>query len=255
MNNNNQLLAALLRSPDSAGFNSERKDKKYPLLIVCHGFTGSKEGGGRAIEMGDELARFGVSTLLFDFAGCGESEGSWTDLTLTGQIDDLEAVVSWSRIKGFRSIVLTGRSFGGSTVLGYAARDREIGAFCTWAAVARPDLLFGRFLPGNFDGPAEEVLAIKGEEGVLKLKRRFFQDLRKHDLLSCASLITPRPLLIIHGTRDESVPFEEALLIYESAGKPKKLALIKKADHRFSNHIDEVWRIFFEWLKTRCCSD
>jgi len=219
-------------------------------VVVCHGFTGSKEGGGQAIAMGEELSARGFGTLLFDFAGCGESEGNWEDLTLTGQIEDLAAVVEWCRYEGFNRIILTGRSFGGSTVLGYAARDKAIAAVCTWAAVARPDHLFLRFAEGRLDGPADELIMIEGEEGKLELKRGFFLDLAKHNLLECAAAISPRSLLVIHGSADESVPCGDADLIYDAASEPKKLVIIEGADHRFSNHIDQVWSIFFNWLST-----
>jgi uncharacterized protein len=221
-----------------------------PLVIVCHGFTGSKEGGGRALEMGDTLAERGFSTLLFDFAGCGESEGNWADLTLSGQVSDLGAAVRFSREAGFKRIILTGRSFGGSTVLAYAAGDRNINSVCTWAAVARLEPLFKKFVGDRPDGPAEETLTIEGEEGPLELKRKFFIDLQNFNITACAAKIAPRSLLVIHGSADESVPCSDAELIYNSAHEPKKLAIIEGADHRFSEHMDQVWSTFFDWLET-----
>lgn len=220
------------------------------IVIVCHGFTGTKEGGGRALEMGEQLSELGFSTLLFDFSGCGESEGLWQDLTLSGQVDDLAAVVRWSRANGFQDIVLTGRSFGGSTALIQAARDHEIFAVCTWAAVARPENLFEGFINNEIRPPAENIVAIEGEGEVLFIKKNFFKDLKKHDLLECASKLTPRSYLVIHGSEDESVPVEDAHLLYDAAEQPKKLAIIEGADHRFTDKITEVWHVFFEWLKT-----
>ena len=237
-------LSALLRKVDREIISGN------PLVIVCHGFTGSKEGGGRALEMGDALAERGFSTLLFDFAGCGESEGSWADLTLSGQVSDLGAAVRFSREAGFNRIILTGRSFGGSTVLAYAAVDSNIDSVCTWAAVARLEPLFNKFIGDRLEGSAEETLTIAGEENPLELKRKFFIDLKKFNITACAAKIAPRSLLVIHGSADEAVNCSDAELIYSSALEPKKLTIIEEANHRFSEHMDQVWTSFFGWLET-----
>ncbi len=241
-------LAALLKTAKHHEERNGASSQKSALIIVCHGFTGSKEGSGQAVAMGNELASLGFSTLLFDFAGCGESEGNWEDLTLTGQIEDLGAVVEWSRLQGFERIVLTGRSFGGSTVIGYTARDKDINAVCTWAAVARPDQLFSHFIKGRETGAADELLTIESDEAPLKLRRAFFNDLARHDLPGCAAAISPRKLLVIHGSADQSVPCADAELIYQSAAEPKKMVIIDGADHRFSDHTNQVWALFFDWL-------
>lgn len=235
-------LAALLREADPVSPGSGP-----PLVIVCHGFTGSKEGGGGALAMGDELARRGFSTLLFDFTGCGESEGRWGGITLSRQVDDLDAVVGWAQNRGYRRIVLNGRSFGGATALAYAAEDSRIDAVCTWAAVARPLQLFSGSVSEEIGlkGPADEGIFLSGSGG---LGRHFFQDLQRYNLPGCAARISPRPLLLIHGTADEVVPLEDARLLYSSAGEPKELSLIEGADHRFSDHAEKVWTVFFRWL-------
>jgi uncharacterized protein len=250
INEENLSLAALLKEtkpPENIGGAPCRDDA---LVVVCHGFTGSKEGRGQAVAMGDELALLGFSTLLFDFAGCGESEGDGRDRTLSSQIEDLSAVVKWCRREGFGRIILAGRSFGASTILGYAATDKAIAAVCTWAAVARPDRLFLPIIKGQIEGPADELIIMEGQGQRLELKRAFFQDLVKHNLLDCAAAIAPRSLLVVHGSADESVSPKDAELIYNAAAEPKKIVIIEGADHRFSNHTDQVWEVFFDWLKT-----
>ena len=218
------------------------------VVVVCHGFTGSKEGGGRALEMGEALAGKGLSTVLFDFAGCGNSEGRFEDISLTGHADDLESVVTWCRQRDYSNIILNGRSFGGSTVVEYASRDSDIKAVCTWAAVARLEELFNKFVGQEISGPPDQLSAIHGDEGTIYLKNKFFYDLKQYNLLKAAASLDLRGLLIIHGSADESVPVEDARLLYEAAPEPKQLALIDGADHRFSDHIDQVWDSFFAWL-------
>ncbi len=249
-NQDGLYLSAMICESDRHAKTGCSKNDIMPLIVVCHGFTGSKEGSGRAVAMAEELSRLGYSALLFDFAGCGESEGKWEDITLSGQTGDLGSVVNWCRGENFNQIVLTGRSFGGTTALSYAAQDKEIRAVCTWAAVARPGKLFEKRSGETVTNGPDELVAIRGEEGVRYLKPNFFHDLRRYDLLQSAAALTPRSFLIIHGSVDESVPVEEAKILYNHAFEPKKLVIIEGADHRFSDHLKPVWNTFFQWLFT-----
>jgi fermentation-respiration switch protein FrsA (DUF1100 family) len=44
--------------------------------------------------------------------------------------------------------------------------------------------------------------------------------------------ISPRPLLLIHGNKDDLVPVEHARKLFEKALEPKKLLIIPGAGHR-----------------------
>ncbi|HZK18603.1 MAG TPA: alpha/beta hydrolase [Clostridia bacterium] len=251
-------LAGLLRADKSpCGANiTGLSSALQPLVIVCHGFTGSKEGDGGSIAMGDELARRGFATLLFDFAGCGDSEGLWEELTLSGQIDDLGAVVGWARANGYQRIILNGRSFGGTTVLAFAASDKGIDAACTWAASAKPLHLFSGFCGSDpvdngllLNGSPDERIMLQSDNGALYLQRRFFQDLAQYDIPEYAKRIGTRPLLLIHGTADDVVPVSDVHLLFDAADEPKKMVLVENADHTFSDHRVRVWDVFFDWLK------
>ncbi|MEW5952356.1 MAG: alpha/beta hydrolase [Bacillota bacterium] len=239
INKNNLRLAGLLHTDHRSG---------APLVIVCHGFTGSKEGGGRAMSMAEELGRLGLTTLLFDFAGCGESEGDFADLSLTGQINDLSAVLDWCRTKKFGPLITMGRSFGGTTVICQGASDQRVAGVCTWAASARLTDLFLEFVDGSLDDPGDTVF-LAGESGILELKKTFFADLEQYDVPACASRLTPRPLLIIHGDRDDVVPLEDAHTLYAAAREPRLLSMISGGDHQFSKHHRQAWDITFRWLK------
>jgi putative redox protein len=103
------------------------------IVIVCHGFLGSKEGGGRALAMAEEIGKLGYATLLFDFSGCGESEGAFADITLTRQIEDLTCSVDYNQESGFKKIITLGRSFGGTTALCHGALDKRTAGVCTWS--------------------------------------------------------------------------------------------------------------------------
>lgn len=227
-------------------FQAAKKDR--PVVIVCHGFTGSKEGRGSAVEMAVLLQKKGFSTLLFDFAGCGESQGRFEELTLSGHIDDLTCALDFCLEKGLGPAVTLGRSFGGTTAICQAAFDTRVKGVCTWAAPASLLELFLGLTDQDLPGDEDSLVTLAGSEGVIYLKRSFFTDLSSYDVLSCASLVSPRPVLVIQGTRDEVVPPAEAAAIFSSAGHPRDLILVEGADHQFSAHHREVWAIFMDWL-------
>ena len=221
------------------------------LLIFCHGFTGTKEGKGRALEMSEYLLLKGYDSLLFDFSGCGESEGSWHDLTLSGQVADLSSVVNWGAEQGYSEFIISGRSFGGTTAICYAPSDSRVVGISSWAAVARPLKLFSSSLVnGEAKSESEGLIILKSNEVQVSIKKEFLKDLEKHDILKITTRIKQSNFLIIHGTKDNDVPPADADLIWEAAREPKKLVMIEGADHTFSEHRDILWSTFFRWLET-----
>lgn len=218
------------------------------VIVVCHGFTGSKEGGGRAVAMAEELGRRGYATLLFDFSGCGESEGSFADVSLTGHISDVKSSVDFCRGLGFDRVITTGRSFGGTAAICLGRAGGTVAGVCTWAAPGALSAVFTRLRRQ----PADEhsgMIKLSEDENTRQIKKSFFTDLERHDVFHRASLIAPSPLLVIHGNDDQVVPVENARAIYRAAGEPKKLHLVPDADHQFTGRHQEVWQVFFTWLE------
>lgn len=240
-NSRGLTLAGLLHAPDGS---------TGPVVVVCHGFTGSKEGGGEgmALAMGRELGRRGFNTLLFDFSGNGESEGEFQNITMSGQVEDLKCAVDWCTAAGMKPVFTVGRSFGGTTAICNAVVDSRVAGVCTWAAPARLKELFTELAEGPVDD-AGELYALAGEEGIIYLRRDFFEDLERYDVPALAGRLAPRPLLVIQGDRDAVVDPGDAGLIFQAAGEPRDLVVVPGADHQFSHHHDQVWEVFFRWLE------
>ena len=235
-------LSGLLYSP------SLEAQARQPIVVVCHGFTGTKEGRGRAVAMAEALAQeTGWASLLFDFAGNGESEGEFSDLTLSGQVADLTAAVDQAVELGYGPVITLGRSFGGTTVLCQAPNDPRVQAVCTWSAVAFPQRSFPRARARP--GPGE-LLTWDSILGVrVYLKEEFFADLAGYNVLDCARRLSPRPLLLCHGDRDEVVPVGDVYALWEAAREPKQLLVVPGADHSYTQHYRLVWETFFQWIK------
>ncbi|MDD4168961.1 MAG: alpha/beta hydrolase [Desulfotomaculaceae bacterium] len=220
------------------------------VIIVCHGFTGSKEGGGRAIMMAEELGLLGYSTLLFDFSGCGESEGNFADISLTRHIEDIQCSVDFSRGLGFKQVITVGRSFGGTAAICLGRFDGDVAGVCAWAAPGAVQEVFSRYRE-RAEKVKGELVPLSEDEGSAKINKSFFTDLDRYDVFSRATLIAPAPLLIIHGDSDQTVPVKNAQAIYDAAVEPKKIKIIRGADHQFTGQYQVVWEVFFEWLQDK----
>ena len=60
--------------------------------------------------------------------------------------------------------------------------------------------------------------------------------------------VSPRPLLLLHGDRDEVAPLESAHLLMQKAGEPKELQVIAGAGHRLRRE-PRAMDAALAWLK------
>ena len=88
---------------------------EVPLVVLCHGFTGSRVGDGHFEPLAEQLAEQGVATVRLDFAGCGASAEPYTEYTLTNMAADVDSAIAWMREEyGVTGPVgLVGHSMGG----------------------------------------------------------------------------------------------------------------------------------------------
>ncbi|MBV8054490.1 MAG: dienelactone hydrolase family protein [Deltaproteobacteria bacterium] len=63
--------------------------------------------------------------------------------------------------------------------------------------------------------------------------------------------LTPKPLLLIHGTADTILSDECSRMLYQRAGEPKTLKLFDGADHRLSSRGDELFTLVQGWIESR----
>ncbi len=206
---------------------------RFPCVILSHGLISSKDSS-KYVALSTAFQAAGVASCRFDYQGCGESDGSIEETTLTGRVANLDAVAEW--VFGHPSldagkVGLLGSSFGGSTSLVKAARDRRIRCVSLWAT---PYLL-----EKNDDRSLSEI----------EFKDALFEDFARYDLLVEAKGVSCA--LVIHGEADEVVPSREGKAIYEQAKRPKKFELIKGADHVFSvpGHRERAITTSVDWFR------
>ncbi|MDN3241567.1 alpha/beta hydrolase family protein [Glycomyces tritici] len=110
-----------------------------PAVVLCHGFSGNRtEFGHTFVRLGRRLAERGVAAYRFDFAGGGESDGEYGDITVSDQVSQvlavLDAVGAHSGVDADR-LSLLGMSLGGLTA-SLAAAKRQVRSLALWAPAA-----------------------------------------------------------------------------------------------------------------------
>ena len=212
------------------------------LLIMAHGFRGSMEGGGRAAYL-SQMASLFVNVLRFNFTG---------SQILSHQIAELDAVIDFA-LEHYKSprLFLLGRSMGGAASLVTASRRSEIGGLALWAT---PNDLHATFKNALGDDNYArlkngETLNLEDERGKITLTPDFLTDLDNYNLPLILKNWQKRPLLIIHGSNDETVDSAQAQRSFALAGRPKKLVIVSGADHSFTNHSNKAAEEVISWLR------
>ncbi len=225
----------------------ETPNEHAPIIILCHGLASSKDSGTYlGLEHG--FAALGIGTFRFDFHGHGESEGKFEDFTLSRAVEDVKAAFDYLRERfPHARIGLTGSSIGGAAVY-YAAASLDV---CGVAAMC--PALENQKLWKKRAGAAKikewktkgsiTYTAYSGRK--LKLKYDYYEDAGQYDP---RKVEIKAPLVIIHGDKDQIVPYNESKKLCKERGF--ELVTIKGADHNFSQQkdaqIDAVIHFFTE---------
>jgi dipeptidyl aminopeptidase/acylaminoacyl peptidase len=194
---------------------------RHAVVILVHG------GRGNRLQLFPEarlFARHGYGVLVYDSRAAGESDGdvvTWGDLEQRDVTAALDYVGARPEIDKERVCVL-GFSIGGSTALLAAARDtraRALILYATWTSL-QDEIRTNYNKHGLLTwGPATLALHLTG------------LDLHNVRPIDHVREISPRPLLMITGSRDDDTPVPVMEELYAMAGEPKQLWIVPGADH------------------------
>lgn len=139
------------------------RGEELPLVVLCHGFTGSRSGDGHFAPLADDLAAQGIATVRLDFPGCGNSTEPFTAYTLSNMTDDVESAITYmQQTYGTGRTALVGHSMGGRLASLYPQRRGGITALALWSPANGAGLRGMEFL--NIDDfSAVEALAAEAE--------------------------------------------------------------------------------------------
>ena len=190
---------------------------KYTLLM--------SHGNGE--DLGDiqgEMERFwamGLNVVAYDYRGYGKSQGS---ASVANVYDDIDSVYRYltEDIKVLPDrIILYGRSVGGGP--------------STYLAARKP--VAGMILESTFISTFRVVIPIQ----VLPFEKFPNQShIRQTNI----------PILLIHGTKDQIIPYWHSQVLYDSVPGPKQLLTVEGADHNDVAIVagDQYGRTIGQWL-------
>lgn len=197
--------------------------KAGPQLVLYFG------GNAEEVSWMLEVARAetsGVSWLLMDYRGYGQSEGSPSEKALVA--DALALYGHAAKLPGIdpKRIYAFGRSLGSGPAVALAAERPLAGLvlvtpFESLVAVAKR---YYWYLPVDW-----------------MLKHRF-------DSMSLAPRLQT-PLLCLIAPRDEVIPAEHAERLYAAWGGPKRRILLEAAGHNTTDAHPQFWPAIREFLK------
>jgi uncharacterized protein len=160
------------------------------------------------------LHGFGYPVLRFNFRGTGLSEGEHDHGN--GEVDDVRAALDWMDGEFHLPLIFAGFSFGAAIGLRAAYSDDRVRALAAVGA------------------PVAPVAA--GTEQARVYTFDFLRECRK-------------PKLFVSGERDPFGPREKLEALCASLAPPKKLVLIRGADHFFEGRLRQLREAVESWVK------
>lgn len=238
----------------------KRKTAKLPVVVYIHG------GGWRAGNKSNVASRLIPLVRKGEYAGVSIAYRFTNEAQWPAQIHDCKAAIRWIRANadkyGFdaNNIGVWGSSAGAHLALMLGATgnttelDGQLGAYknvsSKIAAVVNfygpTDLYAILGQPGTYDHTSANAPVAKLIGGVLA------ENKDKADAASPVTYINSQdaPVLTIHGDKDQTVPYNQALRLNEVLHKaqvPSYFVTIKNADHgKFGTVADDRVKAFFD---------
>jgi len=230
--------------PDTTG-------RPCPALCLCHGIpSGQPASSGDTGYPGlaEKFRAAGFITLIFSFRGAGEAQGN---LDMLGWTRDLMAAIDY--LAGLEEVdksrlCLLGSSAGAAVSVYVAANDPRVSSLITFACPAEFSFLTDKKRAKATIDHFRTIGVIK-DTGFPPSEDKWLNGFSTVSPLKWIDKISPRPLLLIHGEKDDLVPVEHARKLFERAGEPKKLVIIPGAGHRLRLE-EKAVNTALDWFKS-----
>jgi len=199
-------------------------DTSQPTVLFCHGNGGNMMHRLDTINIFHEL---GLNCFIFDYRGYGNSQGKPTE---EGTYLDADAAYKWlteQKKTSADNIIIFGRSLGGSIAANLAAGVEAKALIIESSFTSYADI-GAKFYP---------YMPVKW------FARYNYNTIDYIKKVKC-------PVMVIHSRKDEIIPFEFGLRLYEAANQPREFVEI------FGSHNDgflvsaEIYKkAWKDWLK------
>jgi dipeptidyl aminopeptidase/acylaminoacyl peptidase len=198
--------------------------ERAPALVILHGWGGNAE---MMLPLARPLHTAGYALLFFDARSHGRSDGD-TFASLPRFAEDLEHAVDWLRVQGEvdeQRVGVIGHSVGAGAALLLATRRHDLSAAVSLAAFAHPAGMMRRWL--QFKRIPFWPLGAYILFYVQRVIGHRFDDIAPAHTISAVNC----PVLLAHGTEDETVPVSEAEEIYANRKDGRVRLLLMQGSH------------------------
>ena len=232
-----------------------QQKKSYPALCLCHGVPrGIPDPSDRGYPLlAERFCDAGFVTLIFNFRGAGDSEGNFD---IMGWTRDLKAALDYihnMREADKDKISLMGFSAGAAVCAYVAAQDPRVSSLITCACPTRFRFAVDAESAKSAIAHFRSIGIIKDEDFPASVAD-WMDGLNKIRPIEQIEKISPRPLLIVHGTQDDVVDLSSAWALYERARDPKEILIVEGAGHRLRVS-ERAMDGALNWLKARFFED
>jgi fermentation-respiration switch protein FrsA (DUF1100 family) len=226
-------------------------DMPYPTVCVCHGIpAGIPDPTDRGYPLlAEQICQNGFAVLIFNFRGTRKSSGN---LDILGWTRDLKAVIDYlSALPEVNKscLYLLGFSGGAAVSIYVASQDKRVSSviacacpveFTFFTKVEEPQSLIDHF----------RSIGVIRNNDFPHSTREWLNGFKLVSPINYVAGISPRPLLLVHGSQDETVKVSHAHRLYARAGEPKQLVIVEGAGHRLRRD-EGAMAIVLDWLKSR----
>lgn len=222
----------------------------YPTVCVCHGIpAGIPDPNNRGYALlAEQICRQGFAVLIFNFRGTGDSGGN---LDILGWSRDLKAAIDYlcalPEVDKSR-LSLLGFSGGAAVSIYVAAQDDRVSSVVSCACPAEFTFFNEVDEPQSVIDHFRSIGAIRDDDFPPSAEE-WLGGFKLVSPINYVAGISPRPLLLVHGSRDETVEVSHAHKLYAWAGEPKQLIIVDGAEHRLRQN-GEAMAIVLDWLKS-----
>lgn len=214
-------------------------EKNAPLkrvVLFVHGFAGHKDNGAAQKFAERVLTKYkGIAVLTFDLPCHGSDVKK--KMTLSDCMTYLDLVTAHIRESlGISEIYAYATSFGGYLVLKYIAEFGnpfvKIALRCP--AVNMAEVLTQTIMKNNDLDKIQKGKPVQvGFDRKIEIGSAFLEELENGDIRETCYLDFAEDILILHGTKDEVVPYNASWKFADD--NLIEFILVENADHRFQN--------------------
>jgi uncharacterized protein len=217
-------------------------------IILSHCFTCSKHV--KLIrKLCDTLSQHGFLVLRYDFSGSGESQGKFEDQTYSKDIEDFNSGIKFLNSQGAKSIGALGHSIGSAVTILAGSKHPEVKCLVTMGGDSSTQGIEKVFNPKvlkDIKKKGKCTFKIFGKE--VTITKKFFDDAESHSIYQVLKK-SKKPLLIIHGEKDEIIDVDNARKLYFFANEPKDIRIIKGGDHMFTKRLEVSLTLAKNWFE------